>query len=156
MPIIQLGRRRWQTTHILEELGHLKKWINRIGTDGNSDDESDVEDESEPIPRIPKPTYWIVPLPWRSRQLVNLLRALDTLHLSTRFTQEGKPTPGQWPRVRKTRPTSRITYSVEAVPALPRCFYDEHWLATRTPWELEMLRIREVNVDLSIPRSAQE
>lgn len=135
----------------MESLVHVRLWVDRIGTDGNSEDESDGEVE---LGR--GVVYWIVPLEWRSKELVKLLRALDVLHLSTRFDEKGKPTPGQWPRYRREKPPRVPNYEVDGVPGLPRNFYNPLWLVTRSQWELERLGIRDdVEVDLSIPEDVQ-
>ena len=60
--------------------------VNALGTAGISDDERDPDDRV----RIP-PRYLIRKLEWRSPQFTHLLRTLDRLHLSTRFTRGGEP-----------------------------------------------------------------
>lgn len=60
-----------------------KTWVDRLGIDGHSGDESDH--------KATKIQYIIKGKPWRSAELTEYLRALDALHMSTRFSrQEGQ------------------------------------------------------------------
>ncbi|KAI0686295.1 hypothetical protein BC835DRAFT_1420538 [Cytidiella melzeri] len=152
----KLGKTRWETTFVMTELKHISKWINRLGTDGNSDDESDGDDDSTGHQNRGA-TYWIVPLQWRSDDLVNMLRVLDVLHVSTRFNPEGKPDPGNWPRIRRERQSSASNpHAVQAVPRLPRNFYSQLWLDALTDQEFDRLEIRSEEVDLSIPGNVEQ
>ncbi|KAI0681992.1 hypothetical protein BC835DRAFT_1300833, partial [Cytidiella melzeri] len=152
----KLGKTRWETTFVMTELKHISKWINRLGTDGNSDDKSDGDDDSTGHQNRGA-TYWIVPLQWRSDDLVNMLRVLDVLHVSTHFNPEGKPDPGNWPRIRRERQSSASNpHAVQAVPRLPRNFYSQLWLDALTDQEFDRLEIRSEEVDLSIPGNVEQ
>ena len=89
-------------------------------------------------------------LPWRSDDATRYVRALDVVHLSTRWTRAGRPKKGTFPRIR-VAVKNKVDRGAEAVPGLPRNFYDADWLARQTPAEVHALKILDVNVDLSLP-----
>lgn len=113
-----------------------------LGTDGNSGDESDH--------RLGELRYVILSLPWRSHALTEYLRTLDLIHLSTRYTRRGKPKKGAFPRLRIVK-NGLSDRDSEPVPGLPRNFYDTKWLKGLPQLAREELRVRNINVDLSIP-----
>ncbi|KAI0691052.1 hypothetical protein BC835DRAFT_1307627 [Cytidiella melzeri] len=133
----KLGKTRWETTFVMTELKHISKWINRLGTDGNSDDESDGDDDA-PVIRTGAPHTGL----YRSN--------------GDRMTS-GKPDPGNWPRIRRERQSSASNpHAVQAVPRLPRNFYSQLWLDALTDQEFDRLEIRSEEVDLSIPGNVEQ
>lgn len=123
-----------------------RDWIDRLGVDGHSGDESD---------HLPTQSrYAIMNVPWRSGDCKKYLRALDLVHLDKRFDYNGRPTKGAWPR---TRVISRRSGDGPSKPVrgLPRNFYDASWLAAQSPETVRSLRILDTTVDLSIPPSVQ-
>lgn len=124
-----------------------------MGTDGTSEDESEHYSSDDDRRR----TYWIIPLEWRSKELIELLRVLDDLHLISRLKDAGKQMQGNLPRYRKLRPSARGDPKARAVVGLPRNFYDAEWLNNLSDWERRKLRIRDdVHINLSIPSEAKE
>lgn len=120
-----------------------KQWIDLLGVAGHSGDESDHQD-------IATCRYAIMQLEWRSQELTRYLRSLDVAHLSTRWSRDGRPKQGQFPRIRRVV-RDKVETSAEAVPGLPRNFYDANWLSLQTSETVLSLQIRDVDVDLSIP-----
>lgn len=124
-------------------------YIDRLGTFGNSGDETDYHYQGS-VPR-----YNILKLPWRSDPATNYLRALDVLHISTRFTKTGRKKRGAFPHVRVNN-RRFVDNDADPVAGLPRNFYDSVWLAGLTPEDLIALNIDDTAVvDLSIPASVQ-
>ena len=96
-----------------------------LRTEGTSSDERDSD-----LVRVP-PRYLIHKLEWRSAELTRFLRTLDLLHISTRFTEKGQPTPGNWPRYRVQ--SSIVDNISPVVKGLPLNFYDSEWLLDLDP-----------------------
>ena len=96
-----------------------------LRTEGTSSDERDSD-----LVRVP-PRYLIHKLEWRSAELTRFLRTLDLLHISTRFTEKGQPTPGNWPRYRVH--SSIVDNISPVVKGLPLNFYDSEWLLDLDP-----------------------
>lgn len=92
--VSQLAYRRYEDSYSSLD-GQTVKWINRLGTEGTSEDESDGEAPGTVLGDERK--YWIVSLEWRSAELTDLLRALDRLHLFLRLTEGNKATQGNYP-----------------------------------------------------------
>ena len=133
---------------LYDDLRRNKHWIYALGTDGHSGDESDHKSSSTV-------RYVIQALPWRSDEVTQYVRALDAVHMSTKFTISGRPIPGAWPRTRVLSKKS-VDTCANAVPGLPRNFYNPAWLADQEEWRVRMLQIKEVTVDLTLqPLTAQ-
>lgn len=128
-------------------LSTTRQWIIRLGVSGHSGDESDHRDMNTL-------RYTILQLEWRSMELTQYLRALDVVHLSTRWTRDGRPKQGRFPRIRRVV-NGRVDTSAEAVPGLPRNFYDATWLSLQSPETVLALQISDAVVDLSIPPRIQ-
>lgn len=124
------------------------QWIDRLGVSGHSADESDYDDEGNVH-------YVVNQLPWRAGDLTQYVRALDVLHLSTRYKSSGRRMPGPLPHFRSTTP-KRIDAGATPVPGLPCNFYDKDWLATLDESELHALRIQDFEIDLHIPPFLRE
>ncbi|KAI0744388.1 hypothetical protein BC629DRAFT_1599581 [Irpex lacteus] len=142
-------RERWQTCISEPSLVPISGRVNRIGTDGNSEDESGGEEG---------PDFTIDPLDWRADDLKTILRSADVVRLSKRFVWDGvkyKTAPGKWPRYRTERSDHETDLNVKGVPGLPRNFYDSEWLLARSEWKLAQLEILDVEVDLSVPEDIQ-
>ncbi|KAL0957382.1 hypothetical protein HGRIS_001184 [Hohenbuehelia grisea] len=65
---------------------------------------------------------------WRSKMhnVTQFFETLDALHLSTRFADDGRPLPGQFPHRRKKSSREELFGSVPH--GLPENFYDAQWL----------------------------
>ena len=116
-------------------LGKFTQLIRELETNGMSDDEKDTRD----LLRVP-PKYLIRKLEWRSAELTQFLRNLDLLHLSTRFTEKGDPTPGNWPRYRVEG--RLIDDHSPVIKGLPLNFYDSEWLLSLEPEHREQIGYR--------------
>jgi hypothetical protein len=127
-----------------------KKWIDSLGTEGHSGDESNHRHRGN------NKRCWIRVLPWRSKELTSYLRALDSLHLSSRYKASGRPMKGTMPHERYVR--SRLLDEDSApVCGLPLNFYDANWIEKQDSAYVQRLKIQyDVAVDLSIPASVAE
>ena len=118
-----------------------------LGTDGMSIDEVSCQQAGQV-------RYKIRGVTWRSAELRDFLRALDAIHLSTHFTPAGKRLPGTLPRVRYTPKVQSFIQPDPPPLRLPKNFYDDDWLRTLTPRELDRLCIQPA-VKLEIPAELQ-
>ena len=118
-------------------LAHLHDHIDSLGLMGHSDDDTDREQPGRTV-------YRIKHLKWRSRRLTKLLRDLDVLSIASRFSENGKPLAGEFPRERIAN-EKREDLRAKPVTGLPRAFYDENWLRMLTAQEREMLHIKDVD-----------
>lgn len=134
------------TLQLRHKLKDKMKWIQRMGIAGHSGDVSAHQPGQL--------RYAIEKLPWRSPALTKFLRALDLLHLETRFTPTGRPRQGAFPRYRVPQ-GKRVDYAAEPVPGLPRNFYDSKWLAIQDEAYLKDLDIKQSSVDLTLPPSLE-
>ena len=132
------------------ELRESKSWIAALGVQGHSEDETDRE-HTTPEGR---PRYTIMKLEWRADMVTKYVRAMDVVHLSTRWTRGGRPRKGQFPRIRVAA-RNKVDTDAQAVPGLPRNFYDSNWLDALSEEERASLQILDVDVDLSIPDAIQ-
>ena len=86
-------------------------------------------------------------LPWRSKMLTEVMEILDLLHISSRYTPDGKPGPGNWPRARY--PSSTRENKASPPRGLPRNCYDARWLDSLSREAIQVLR-PEPEIDLTI------
>lgn len=84
---------------------------------------------------------------WRAHAVGNVLTHLDLVHLSGRYTSDGRPTRGAWPRTRL--PSDIVDRNITPVKGLPANCYNRQWLNTLTRDEVEALQMRD-EIDLSI------
>lgn len=117
--------------------------VNRLTTEGTSGDEKDTSD----LPRVP-PRFLIEKLEWRSRELTTLLRDLDLLHVSTRFDEKGRPSPGNWPRYRVEGPT--VDSTTPPTIGLPINCYDAEWYEFLDEEQRAALEVQP-KINLSLP-----
>ncbi|KAI0069363.1 hypothetical protein K474DRAFT_1714334 [Panus rudis PR-1116 ss-1] len=135
-----LALRRYNVIEAMRKLRKFSPLLAQLGRDGMSDD------EFAPGPYSP-PKYNIVQLTWRSKKLTALLRALDALHIYTRFSNGHKPSRGNWPRRREK--SALVDHSRAAPKGLPRNCYDKTWLKHLTPIEKKQLNAgRKINLKL--------
>ncbi|KAJ8463289.1 hypothetical protein ONZ45_g17635 [Pleurotus djamor] len=98
-----------------------------------SGDESDYANK-------PVRKFKITRLHWRSEEVTAWFRLFDHLHMSSRFTQDDRPSPGQYPRYRI--PSNRLEQYNNDVPrGLPTNFYAAAFLASLT--EIERAKLQE-------------
>jgi hypothetical protein len=127
-----------------------KKWIDSLGTEGHSADESDYKHNGH------HKRCWIKVLTWRSKELTAYLRALDSLHLCSRYKVSGRPMQGVMPHDRYVK-NRLLDLESDPVSGLPLNFYDAKWLEKQEPAFVERLKIQyDVTVDLSVPASVAE
>ena len=82
---------------------------------------------------------------WRSRdpEVIRFFSLPDSLHLSTRYTADGRPGPGRFPRRRVW--TGQVDQNdARPVSGLPKNFYDRHWL--QTFWNHDLHAYKKLNV----------
>ncbi|KAG6875108.1 hypothetical protein C0992_005187, partial [Termitomyces sp. T32_za158] len=141
-----LYRRRKQAFNNSNVGGMLSHWVviwKYMKMEAMSGDETDYG------PETPEQAV-ITRLPWRNPAVDNWLRLFDKLHLLSRFHDDGRPTPGQFPHHRV--PSYRLERHIShAAVGLPRNFYCEDFLACLNPSELRKLEIKEP-VDLSLSK----
>ncbi|KAL0945368.1 hypothetical protein HGRIS_000866 [Hohenbuehelia grisea] len=88
---------------------------------------------------------------WRSkdRDITDFFDTLDALHLSTRFADDGRPLPGQFPHRRKKSSREELVGNVP--PHLPVNFYDAKWLRnSKRREELEVQPPVDLNFSAAI------
>ena len=138
--------RRVDITKTFEGLNRFTDVVNALGTAGISEDEQDPEDRI----RIP-PRYLIRKLEWRSPEFTHLLRTLDHLHLSNRFTKQGQSSPGNWPRYRVE---GRLVDPSPPIEGLPADCYDRVWYGRLSTSEREGL-CEQPSIGLEIPKEIE-
>jgi hypothetical protein len=114
---ITLGNRTDPQGNVDEAWDVLHFMVETLTLGGMSSDESGEDDNGRKIYRIKKRV-------WRDKEITRLLRFVDRDHNKTNCygnTRSGNP-----PRIRNTRSVSESVR--EAVPGLPRNFYDRTWL----------------------------
>lgn len=125
-----------------------------------SDDESDHENDKSTMPRGITSTvarqYRIVDLEFRSSALVALLRCLDGIYVSTKFNDAGTPAPGNWPRVRLPPHFNATKRGRRPPKRLPRNFFNQQYLRSLQPFELEALEILDEDWPLELPREMKQ
>jgi hypothetical protein len=91
--------------------------------------------------------YVVRPPVWRNSEIEPFFMALDDLHLSTRFSSNGRAKRGKFPhpRIRSGRPP----IPGGGIPGLPVNFYDPRWLRTLTNFERKELKIKP-SIDLEL------
>lgn len=122
-----------------EGMAQLASLWETMPVDAMSGDETDH--------RTGEVRYIVVKYEWRSSELDDWLKTFDFLHLSTRFTPEGRARRGKFPRPR-IRNTARPARLGNPVSGLPENFYDSQWLAGLESYEREELDIQPP-IDLS-------
>lgn len=116
----QLHYRRHAAAEIIRKYTEVPvvQLVTELGTNGMSSDESEHEEGHG------EATYGICSKPWRSKDLVVLLRALDAVHLRNRYQGAFTATPGGWPHFR--RDTNCVS-SRSAVQGLHTSCYNSSW-----------------------------
>lgn len=131
------------------QLDHFQPFVELLGVNGMSEDESDHENGTRTGTRA----YHVKALFWRAktREFQAFLEILDMLYMSTKFKVDGTPKAGNWPRVR-VRDGKDPQYKATAVAGLPENFYDADYLARlrqNDPRTLVKLNIQPA-IDLTI------
>ncbi len=103
--------------------------LERLGPEGMSDDESDVEDgHDEARPRPRRPVYRVKYPCWRAAEVGEWLEVFDVVHL---FERRAKPDlRGQYPRIRARVPRV-VDNEAKPVQQLPVNTYDAIWLESQ-------------------------
>lgn len=119
-----------------------------MGTRADSSDES-ADEEPIDIRSKANRVYRKISPYWRSRQLSHFLWKLDEIVFQQRLPKVGcRRVAGTLPRTR-IQALSYNKYSV-APPGLPRNCYNEDWLRTLWPHELDALQMQEHDYDFTI------
>ena len=135
--LVQLHKRRFDACLKHPDLGGYYDLLHKANYKLASEDESgnDADD------------CVITNMLWRNPEITDFLRALDAVHLSSRF-MDSKPTRGNWPRNRI--PSHREDRTTDPIAGLPSNFYEPSWLASRSEFELTQLKVQpEVRLILS-------
>ncbi|KAF4563775.1 hypothetical protein EYR36_003017 [Pleurotus pulmonarius] len=103
--------------------------LERLGPEGMSDDESDVEDgHDEARPRPRRPVYRVKYPCWRAAEVGEWLEVFDVVHL---YERRAKPDlRGQYPRIRARVPRV-VDNEAKPVQQLPVNTYDATWLESQ-------------------------
>ncbi|KAF7436045.1 hypothetical protein PC9H_002871 [Pleurotus ostreatus] len=107
--------------------------MQRLGPDGMSSDESDVEDGrgGEDPANPTRPIFRVVAPGWRAREVGEWLEPFDSIHLFSRRNSDDLR--GQYPRLRlRTSRTRTVDRTARAVKDLPVNAYDPAWLEQQT------------------------
>lgn len=110
-------------------------------------------DETDGCTPDGQPRYAIVGVPWRAQRVTTWLRTIDRIHLSTHFKDNGRATPGAFPRYRI--PTRRTEHKAGVVKGLPHNFYDASWLEALAESEVEELGMQS-DLELSHTPAIQQ
>jgi hypothetical protein len=123
----QLFHRRLLVAQTFPPLHRHVAILQRLGVEGMSDDESDVEEMQT---RQRPPRYFVIQPAWRAKALTSWLQIFDSVHILLRRT-DGEPSQGAFPRQRiyNYRP-QRFSRAKKYVSHLPLNTYDKRWLST--------------------------
>lgn len=136
--IFQLYYRRLHAVKIHPDLRRHIQFLEDLGVDGMSSDESNIENQSR--------VYVVLKKTWRASGVTLWLRDLDSVHLSLRVTNTGRVMRGNWPHER--RDSSRVSVR-DPVHSLPTNFYATEWLSQLPPSHLERFDVTSTNHNLS-------
>lgn len=115
--------------------------LERLGVDGMSSDESDVDDADDGGSRTRRPIYQVVTPAWRATEVGDWLEAFDSVYfLSRRSKQDLR---GQYPRLRGRIPV-KVDDKAKPVPSLPRNAYHASWITLQRQVEF---RLKPLNQD---------
>ncbi|KZS99537.1 uncharacterized protein LAESUDRAFT_667862, partial [Laetiporus sulphureus 93-53] len=128
-----LRQRRSNAIGTHADLARFQRFWDTIPYTAMSGDESDHSRG--------KVRYVVTRLRWRSAGLEKWLRVFDWMHLSSRFTAEGKPRRGAFPRYRR-RGSNRLERLGDPVPGLPQNCYDAMWFAGLNEEERSSLNVQ--------------
>jgi hypothetical protein len=130
MVLSQTFQRRLHIATIDPLLGKHVHILQRLGVEGMSSDESDVEElRRDPAVRRRQPSYFVSTPAWRHPTLTAWLLAFDSMHVISRRTA-GKRLRGAYPRCR-IYARDRSSKSKRYVSHLPKTAYNPDWLKTR-------------------------
>jgi hypothetical protein len=74
---------------------------------------------------------------WRSQEVTKWLRVIDNLYKVSRFSSNGRASPGNW--VRQRIDLGRVDFHRPPVTGLPENFYDKAWLHGLSQEEVDYL-----------------
>ncbi|KAH9931861.1 uncharacterized protein B0H18DRAFT_838513, partial [Fomitopsis serialis] len=112
--------RRYEASEGRTSLRHLTTIWKRIPYTACSGDESEH-------PESGLTRYVVTKLPWRSKELEEFFKHLDSVHMSTRWMARGKWDHGKLPNPRE-RGSDRVDRTSAPPPGLPVNCYDAEWL----------------------------
>jgi len=143
MVVSQTFQRRLHIATLDPLLGKHVHILQRLGVEGMSSDESDVEElRRDPAVRRRQPSYFVLTPSWRHPSLTAWLSAFDSMHVIARRTT-GNRLRGAYPRCRiyaRDRPSKSKRY----VSHLPTTAYDPGWLKTRHNIEFTVAPTEEI------------
>ncbi|KZS86318.1 hypothetical protein SISNIDRAFT_492068 [Sistotremastrum niveocremeum HHB9708] len=148
----RLYQRRLKTCLFVVALQRFVPLLQSLGYEGMSEDESGTEAVHTPhdVPRITndgQKGYAILRSIWRNDDVIMpILRVIDQITISRKFSANGRPQKGNWPHVRI--PTSRFSER-KHLAERPLILYRPSYLSCLTEHQREDLRI--VPLLLEIP-----
>ena len=147
---MKMFHRRLQIAQQHPELQTHVHVLERLGIDGMSSDESDLEELSEHRhARIENPRFYVLRPRWRSPVLSAWLHVFDSMHMISRRSLLG-PSRGAYPHLRIDNAESpRYSTSQAFVRDLPINAYDAQWIANKTGCDYSVRPNRYWNYDFS-------
>ncbi len=106
-----------------------------MGIGGTSEDESDHEEGER--------RFRIVELDWRSAELTKWLRVYDNIYSSTKFNYAGRPSRGNWTRIRVPSHPGAPKLKKKPPVGLPRNFFKPGYLDGLLKYELDALKVKD-------------
>ncbi|KAH9012425.1 hypothetical protein EDB85DRAFT_1877766 [Lactarius pseudohatsudake] len=119
----QLFQRRCSVAKIYDPLRKHLPFLDSLGPDGMSSDESAVE------PSTNRLTYMVIKPDWRHPDLHSWLKVFDQLHHRHHIMNWGVDKHGALPHIRVG--SQKIHYKLHAPPGLPINAYNPIWLDSR-------------------------
>ena len=134
--LLQIHIRRLETVASHPSLRHFGSLLEKLGPDGMSTDESDVE--SGPHNSNYRSSYQVLTPLWRSDELTVFLHTLDTVYTHLRKSDPERQR-GSWPRVRRYDAQRKVlSQSKRFIHGLPANAYSRDFLAKYSDAEVKV------------------
>lgn len=141
------------------DLKHHFSFLEQFSPRNMSGDESDYYD---PLPKAPgPPKRWrIIAAEWHGFEMSEFFRILDVVHRLNWFNPTLNPIPEEITKIGvHTKPGNAPRFRVPShskepgspVRGLPRNCYNETWLKSLCPWQLEQLQVKDIDYDFYVP-----
>ncbi|KAJ8689374.1 hypothetical protein PTI98_013399 [Pleurotus ostreatus] len=100
--------------------------LERLGVDGMSSDESDVDEPGDGGSRAKRPIYQVITPAWRATEVGDWLEGFDSVYSLLRHSKQDLR--GQYPRLQGRIPVV-VDDKAKPVPSLPRNAYHSSWIS---------------------------